>query len=70
MTGENLVVQDGTLLNENIVAFRQFLGELDIVSHLAFEADIGDKSVHVLGIDTRGVGSIGIAIGVSVFAVE
>ena len=49
---------------------RAFFREQCEVANLALEAHVGDEAMHVLRVDAWGVGGIGIAIGVSVFAVE
>src|SRR4051794_37525704 len=64
------VVQDATLLDEDTVPVRGFLREEREVADLALEAHVGDEAMHVLRVDTRGVGCIGIAVWVAVFAVE
>ena len=45
-------------------------GEQGEVPNLALEANIGDKAVHILRVNARGIGGIGVAVGVAVFAVE
>jgi hypothetical protein len=40
------------------------------IPNLALETNIGDKAVHILGVNARRVGGIGVTIGVAVFAVE
>ena len=40
------------------------------VPNLALEADIGNETVHVLGINARRIGGIRVAVGIAVFAIE
>jgi len=61
----NGFVEHGTLLDEDLLAFQE-----RVVADFSLEANIGDKSVHVLRIDARSVGGVRIAVGVAVFAVE
>ena len=56
------------MLDEDVIA-RSTLAQ-DVVPNLALEADIGNKAVPILRVNARGVGGVGVAVGISVFAVE
>src|SRR6267154_1277299 len=40
------------------------------IADLALEANIGDETVHILRVNARGIGGVGVAVGVAVFTVE
>ena len=56
--------------HKDIERFFPAFGNKSEVANLALEAHVGDKAMHVLWVNARGVGGIGVAVGVAVFAVE
>lgn len=66
----NEVVQDGSLLNEDIKIRHTVFRELHIVSHLSLNAHICDKTVSGLRVDAGKVASIRVPIGIAVLDIK
>ena len=63
-------LQRHLVLDVDAITGGVLLGSLDIIADLAFEADVGHKTVAGLGVDAGHVARVGVAVGVSVFNVE
>jgi hypothetical protein len=66
----NGLVQIGRMRDEDGIGCRVVEGGLNVIAHSPLDRDIRDETMHVLGIDARAVAGIGVAVGVSVLAVE
>ena len=67
--GCNERVQRAFFLNENLVSL-SLLDRLYEVADLALEHDVGGEALAGFGIEAGEVASVGVSVGVSVFAVE
>jgi hypothetical protein len=57
-------------LDKDAISGRSFLCEEHEVPDFSLQADVRDKTVHVLRVDAWRIGGIGISIGIPVLAVE
>ena len=65
-----LLVEDRAFLDVDGVAGLAPLGDFGVVANLALEADVGDEALVRLGIETRQIAGVGIAVGIAVGDVE
>ena len=66
----NFFVQNCFFFHEDVIANTVTLRQLDVVTHLALQADVGDKALPCFGIDARQIACIRVSIGVAVFHIE
>jgi hypothetical protein len=66
----NQVIEDGLFLDENLHLGVLPLRHLDEIPNFTFQANIGHKAIAGLGINTRKVSRVGVAVGVAVFYIE
>jgi hypothetical protein len=65
-----LVVEDGAFLHIDRIAGIAALGDFSVVANFALEADIRDQTLVRLGIESRQISGVGVAIGIAVAHVE
>ena len=65
-----LLVEDRAFLNIDGVAGVAAFGDFGVVANFALEADVGDETLVRLGIETRQIAGVGVAVGVAVGDVE
>ena len=65
-----LLVEDGLLLDVDLVRGLLAVSDPDEVADLAFEADVGDEALAGLRVEAGKVACIGVAVGIAVGDVE
>ena len=66
----NFFVQNCFFFHEDVIANAVALRQLDVVAHLALQADIGDKALPCFGIDARQIACVRVAIRIAVFHIK
>lgn len=63
-------IEDSFFTDEDVVTGLAVLGELDAITNLALEADIGDEALVGVRVDAWHIVSVGVTVGVAVEDVE
>ena len=66
----NFFVQNCFFFHEDVIANTVTLRQLDVVAHLALQADIGDQALTSLCVNARQITCIRVAIRIAVFHIE